>query len=557
MLQRLTFTARLTATEAPPDAPPPDPMMLTGLVVPWGVSVPLNWWGDTVEFSRGSVAPAEPSRVKLCLDHRPVPFGYGVAFTDTPDGLEGTFAIPRAELANPEVATALRHMGNGVRDALSGGFDITTADESEGPERGTSHYVVTAAHLFETSSVVAPRFDSARHAPLAASAPDPDDDDDTDESDDDDTDQEGDDDMNTDQAESARVAAHRAATSVVAAPTPTADFAQRWPTFGHYVAAVASGDVDTATQARLAALWLAAADRRHRFAPLADQTTANVPGLVHDAWLSEVFDIMGSASATVDAFASGALPDTGMTVQLPVVGQYPDVGVQAAEKGDIATRQVLVNPHPFPVQTFAGGQDISLQTLLRSDPSYLTLLMGLYAKEMAIQLDTAFAAAVVAGATAGPAWPASANLLNGALVKAATTILTGTLRFPDVVVMGVNAWAFMADAVDTDGRPLWPTVSGVNPVGSVTLTDGTGNVRGLTYYVDPLMNATTLVMGVRDAARSMLGAVGTLGADVPQKLGRDVAVYRMAAFGVIDARGLVKMTGAPAPAVAADAKASK
>ena len=41
----------------------------------------------------------------------------------------------------------------------------------------------------------------------------------------------------------------------------------------------------------------------------------------------------------------------------------------------------------------------------------------------------------------------------------------------------------------------------------------------------------------------------TLSADVPRVLGRDVAVFEFAAFGVTDTRGLVKMTlGATATA---------
>jgi hypothetical protein len=86
----------------------------------------------------------------------------------------------------------------------------------------------------------------------------------------------------------------------------------------------------------------------------------------------------------------------------------------------------------------------------------------------------------------------------------------------------------------------------MNPVGSFDLTDGTGDVRGLGYYVDPTMDPVVGIMGVSDAAVNMLGPVGTLTADVPKLLGRDVAVYRFAAGGVVDPRGLVKLTmGAP------------
>ena len=52
------------------------------------------------------------------------------------------------------------------------------------------------------------------------------------------------------------------------------------------------------------------------------------------------------------------------------------------------------------------------------------------------------------------------------------------------------------------------------------------------------------MIGVREAFVTALGPVGTLTADVPAKLGRDVAMYQECAFGASDASGLVQIVNA-------------
>jgi hypothetical protein len=233
------------------------------------------------------------------------------------------------------------------------------------------------------------------------------------------------------------------------------------------------------------------------------------------------------------------------------------VGLVTQEKPpSIPTRKVLVGAVPFQVQTYAGGQDISIVVLTRSDPAYLDLVMRLYAREMALQVNQAFAEVVVAAAAAGPAWPADLTLLGGAIIDASMQIVEATYSMPQVAVLGRDAWAAMGKANGTDGRPLFPGVSPTNPVGSFTLSTNTGDARGLDYVMDPSIAPDTIVIGLRDAAISMLGPVGTLAADNPERLGRDVAVYRFAAFGVVDPRGLVKITGAPAAAAASSSRRS-
>jgi HK97 family phage major capsid protein len=536
--------ARLTLAADDTGDTPDGPIMLEGLAVPWNTTVQLNWWGDTVEFLPGSIDPPDAAHVKLLLDHRAKPFGYGVDFTNTAEGLHARMAIPRDELDDTEVATAVRQLRNGVRDALSVGVVIDASNDTVDQKRDITHVAVTAGELLELSSVVIPRFSKARVTKIAASAAsadDPEDPDDDPDPDDPEEDMPTTTDDDTD-VEADRRDRHNAARSARPGPATRAGRAGRYPTFGAYARACATG--------------LLAADDPYRMlvaAALADQTTADISGIVPEQWMRDLIDLMSAVTPVVQAFSQRPLPDAGMVVTEPRVDQGPDVGVQAVEKTDIASRKVLISPVPFPVLTYAGGQDISIQALLRSDPSYLDELMRLYAREMAIQIDIAAGAALIADTPPANTTPVTAATLNDAFVDAAAAVLGRIWALPTVTILGVNLWKVMGKAVGTDGRPLFPGLSPANPVGSFSLTDTSGNVRGLGYYVDPWIDADTGVVGVPDAFRTRLGTIGTLTSDVPQKLGRDVAVYRFATMGVTDGRGLQLLTLSGAGATARSA----
>jgi len=564
----MSETVETRTTFAVDDAPH-GPIRITGLALPWDTTVRLNWWGDTVAFAPGSVDVANPRHVKHLLDHRLKPFGYGLEFESRdagawgPAGLYGTVAVPRDELADPDVDAAVRQMRNGVRDAWSVGVTLDDVEENYDKSTHHSHVTVIRGTLLELSSVVIPRFADARIQTIAADAgagglealidaaigrrlagdqtTEPEDPDDDDETEGDDVSEQTTDD--TADAEASRLAQHRRATMRA---VPDRPISGRFPSFGAYARAkleAGPAGLDESYERRVQAA-------------LVDTTTGDIPGLLPEAWLREVVDLMGSMAPTISAFRSRPLPDTGMTVNVPQVTSRPMTGPVAQEKTDIPSGNTTITPGSFSVDTYAGGEDISIQALLRSDPSYFDEVMRLYVGQMAGAVNAAALDLIARGATAGPAWPAAATGINQAFVDSAVLILNALKRFPEVAILSSAAWAAMGGAVDGDGRPIFPNVGLWNPVGLVNITDGTGNVRGLTYYVDPSVNAGVAwaVVGVRDAFLSMLGPVGTLTADVPAKLGRDVAVYRFASMGILDQTGLVRIGAAPA-AAAGDAGA--
>ena len=137
----------------------------------------------------------------------------------------------------------------------------------------------------------------------------------------------------------------------------------------------------------------------------------------------------------------------------------------------------------------------------------------------------------------------TANALPDLIVDASAVYLDTLGRPAEVCAVSVDLWKALAKAKDTNGDfPLFPTL---NPMGtSATLGARTtsGQIIEVDFYVEPDLggvgDGVKGVIGVRDAFKISTGPMGTLESDVPSTLGRDTAVYQMAAFGKFDATGL-------------------
>lgn len=300
--------------------------------------------------------------------------------------------------------------------------------------------------------------------------------------------------------------------------------------WGEYASAVAFGTVDADTRQAIETQALDYAIEHSR--ALVDVTTADVPGIVPPVWIRTLADTIITAMPFVSAFSQAPLPDVGMTLTYPKIATRPLVGKQTAEKTDIPSRKTTITSATAPVVTYGGGEDVSVQVLQRTDPSYLGLMLELYAEQMAIVTDVdAVNAAISALGAAMPLGTAPAGW-NAALANVIAGILTTSRLMPNVFVMGTAMWAGFAGAADTTGRPLFPNASPANPVGRTSFDSTSGDVRGLTFVVDPALPTTSGIIGHTSAFTSLLGPVQTLSADNVSKLGTDYAVFRFAAFAV-------------------------
>jgi len=130
---------------------------------------------------------------------------------------------------------------------------------------------------------------------------------------------------------------------------------------------------------------------------LLDVTSADVPGIMPPQQIRELYDVIDANQPLADAAGTAPAP-TRLTYEYPHVTARPLVAAQAAEKGDIASRETKISTATAPVLTLAGGEDTSVQVIQLSDPSYLEIQGQLYAEEMARATDAAAYAAYTAAA---------------------------------------------------------------------------------------------------------------------------------------------------------------
>src|SRR5262249_6730165 len=141
--------------------------------------------------------------------------------------------------------------------------------------------------------------------------------------------------------------------------------------------------------------------------------------------------------------------------------------------------------------TYGGGEDVSVQTIARTSPEYLSIVNELYAEQMATAMDTDACTQVIAGATGTPATISAAAKgadVTATLATVGKTIMVARANF-DTWVMAPDVWQLVVGAADTTGRPLFPNLGPNNAVGSSTVDSPTGTARGLTFVADPNMAA--------------------------------------------------------------------
>jgi len=308
-------------------------------------------------------------------------------------------------------------------------------------------------------------------------------------------------------------------------------------TWGEVMRANAAGHVEAADLA-----WLNRA--------LVDITTADIPGLIPKPVVAQIMQLIVQNQQLVAAAGTVPFPDSGMSMDYPQVTARPGVGVQDPEKTEVVSVKTHVDRKSQPVFTLAGGEDVSVQAILRSSPAYLELVGQLYLEAMATATDVMAwyvymsnvpAANVVSIGAAPAQWIPNLFALAG-------QILTGYRGMATAMVLSVDLWVKLGGAVDADGRPLFAARNPQNSLGTASLTSTDGTVVDLVWTVDPNLPDDTGVFFAPGAFRASLGGVATITADVPARLGRDYAVYRFGTFLPVDPAGMaVFYTGATPP----------
>lgn len=519
---------------------PTAPVQIAGQAAPWGVTEQLNFWGDTFELAAGSLQVSAPERVAFLLDHGNHVMGYGVSFDDNGAGLQAVMAVPREELDDADTARAVRQMANGTRSALSIGALIVEADQVDAEDH--YHYVVTLARLLELSSVVVPRFDDARIASVAASSltrngvfmstnglpafprsspialagPDNADDDDTgDEHDDDDA---GDD---TGAGDETQAGGHPARNVRADRGRPTT------AAVGYQTRRTRTPDLSLAGVARL--LASTGGDPRLVRAALTNVTTTDAAGLVRPQYVDELLGLLALGTPAINVFRQGNL--TSNPIIFPSWTTLPLVDKQATQKTAIASGPAVIGSKSIAVDTYAGGNDVSVQTIDWSSPDFLTAYFQACTEVYGRKLEAAFEAALLAWAVPMTV-PVDADLVSiigAAIGYAAGKGLPGRL----VLLVSGDVYGQMFVELSGKGPGLFGIVSADFPTPAVV--------------VGPYLPAGTLIAAMSGAAITFQnsGAPIRLRAVDVSLLGVDVGVYGYFAAGALYPTAILKAVVAP------------
>jgi phage head maturation protease len=459
---KLTTPMTITAADS-------ESRTITGRIVAF--EEPANASTGKVVFAKGSI---EPKNVLLNLEHdrtRRIAKPLSIALSDDQMSINATFKVANTTAGND----ALIEASEGLRD----GFSIELAvDDYINEKDGTMR--VLAGELTGVALVSEPAVRSARVAEVAAT--------------------EGDEDSETttDSEETPTTEGDEVENTVTNADTVETVEAAQSVTASAKSVAYTSPRIEITAAKYLENKIMAAlgSEDARQYVLAADNTTDNA-GLVPTRQLAEVINgLSTTVRPSIDAISRGALPDAGMTFEIPKITVAPAVGTVAEDAAFTETDQnsafVSVD-----VKKFAGQQKFSVELLQRTSPVFFDELLRNMTAAMAKQQDTYVNSVLVAGATADATtvatYPTAAELL-GFVARGAASVYGATAGlanpFARNILMNTSQWS-NAMSLNDAGRPIYNASQPSNAGGVITPTSLRGNIAGLDLYVTANTAATT------------------------------------------------------------------
>lgn len=483
------------------------------LLMPWDAEAEQS---DGVHrFERGAFAEVDPKRFIFRQRHQDPPTGRGIRLEEQDDGPHLWLKSSRTSAADEQL-TLIR---DGVEDGISVGFD-TSDNRKERLKDGRTRYTHTGfskARQLEVSTTWKPAFPQARVLQVL---------------------------------EAQTVAEETAPTVEAPEPTPAvteqmvrefeARITEKYEALQDRI--VANGltvpdSLKREREDRQIAFHQNMQDREilHAFA-LDDVVSADNLGVIPEMRSSSIIGIIDSSRPFLENTTREATPPAGEVWRVPKITQRPEVGLQAAEKDEVASQKTVITSVTFNMATYAGAGDLSIQLIKRSSPDFLNLWLQLLGEAYAIATDDAAldallgTAAVVEGTgTFDPESPSFGEAFaNGA---AAANSRPGLL--PNRIFLSTAALVAFIDAKSPTGgggTPLYPGLAGITGMTNGN-ESGPANFNMRPVWV-PAMDdeSVDVIIGPAQGFRWVEDGTYTLQADVPSKAGRDVGLAGMIWF---------------------------
>jgi hypothetical protein len=316
-----------------------------------------------------------------------------------------------------------------------------------------------------------------------------------------------------------------AGTGRAGGPSPLA----RWATLGEYADAVYADPSLAPLMARA----------------LADQLSSESPGVIPPSWVPDVAGILGFARPAVIATGGPApLGDTGMELDWPYLDPALDlntvVAKQAAEKTQITSVKVKILKGSQPIDTYAGGSDVSYQLIRRSRPSYREAYLRILAIAYARATEAAFEAQLlaVAGSSLVLTATSTADQVRAFLFAASAIVADVTGAPATVDLVSPTEFARLGGLAN-----LWPSAYGTaNVAGTAQASTLSINISGLPIVRAPFLTGNTHIVTNGEAASWHEDGPFPISAEDVSKLGQNVAIWGMGTGATTAPKGIVKST---------------
>jgi HK97 family phage major capsid protein len=231
-------------------------------------------------------------------------------------------------------------------------------------------------------------------------------------------------------------------------------------------------------------------DEARQYIAAAADTTDNA-GLVPTRQLTEVINPLSNADRPfIDSISNGALPDAGMTFEIPKLTQAPTVAETAEGVAPSDTDQ-NVSFLSVSVKKYAGQQTFSTEILDRSSPAFFSELVRQMEFAYAKATDAAVGNIIGQVATDGGNRTMSAANIQDFISDAAVSVYSNTLGFAQNIVVSPEQWGALMGLVDGSNRAVFTqTINPQNASGNLTPTNIRGNIGGLNLRVSRYLSGT-------------------------------------------------------------------
>ena len=453
-MEIINFSADLEASESR--------RIIAGKIVPFENEIGNTSVGKVI-FEKGSIQIDEPAKVKLLLEHDPKsPIGRMKKVEEDDSGIYAEFKVSNTTKGTDSLIEASENL----RSGLSVGVEVLKGKNTNGI------YRVSAARLMEVSLVQAAAFSSAAVTSVAASNAEAE--------------------PTETKTENEEIVENTTPDTPVASEvveTPAVEASRPTVVAPMYTKPRLEFTKEKFLENTLRAQYLNDDAARQYIAAAAD-TTDNA-GLIPTRQLTEVINPLSNADRPfIDSISTAALPDAGMTFEIPKLTQAPTVAETAEEAAPSDTDQ-NVSFLSVNVKKYAGQQTFSVELLDRSSPAFFSELVRQMEFAYAKATDAAVGATISAVATDGGNRTLTAANIQDFIADAAVSVYSGTLGFAENIVVSPEQWGALMGLVDGSNRAVFTqTINPQNASGNLTPTNVRGNIGGLNLRVSRYLSGT-------------------------------------------------------------------